>query len=80
LEGGKMEKENDYVNFDIVREKTGMQAQYATRYAAGELGEGLRFRNLDPGNFQGKIYKEDVDEFIRRLNDRPSARFFRRQG
>jgi hypothetical protein len=74
-----MEEKNDYVDFDIVRKRAGIQIQYATEYAAGEMGEGLRFRNLDPGNFQGEIHRDDVEEFVRRLDNRPSAKFFRRQ-
>lgn len=69
-----MENDGDgeFVDFGVIRERTGMPIQYAIRYADGafgceNLGEGLRFRKLDPGNFSGEIHRDDVDEFVRRL-------------
>ena len=66
--------ENEFINFgDVVREKVGMQCQYASMYIDGicereNLGVGLRFRNLNHDNYHIiEIHRDDVDEFVRRL-------------
>lgn len=66
--------ELDYVSFgDIVRSRLGQQCQYASRYINGtlpgypNLGKNLRFKG-EPENYHSvKIHKDDVEEFISRV-------------
>jgi len=52
-----------------------MQVQYSSRYLNGladspNLGEGLRVKNPDPGNYHAfMIHKDDIVEFVRRYRD-----------
>jgi hypothetical protein len=64
------QSDDDYINFgDFARNVLGQQCQYASRYTTGKhgdpnLGIGLRFKNLDTGNYHDiKIHKDDVKEF-----------------
>ena len=65
---------SDYINFgDVARKRLGEQCQYASRYVQGKLkyypnvGKGLRFKNLDSGNYHEiEIHKDDIEEFVRR--------------
>jgi hypothetical protein len=58
---------------DFSRERLGQQCQYGSRYITGKLdnypalGEGLRFKNLDRGDYHSiRIHRDDMDEFERR--------------
>lgn len=62
-----------YVSFgDVARGQLGEQCQYASRYIQGKLGyeclgDGLRFQNLNTGNYHEiQIHQDDVAEFVRR--------------
>ena len=35
----------------------------------GEAVEGLRTKNVDPGNYQGWIHKDDLPEFVQRVRE-----------
>ena len=58
---------------DFSRGRLGQQCQYGSRYITGRLegypalGEGLRFKNLDSGDYHSiRIHRDDMDEFERR--------------
>ncbi len=62
-----------YVRFgDVSRNELNKQCQYGSLYINGfegypNLGEGLRFRNLDEGNYHAiEIHVDDITEFVRR--------------
>jgi len=63
----------DYIDFgEICRNKLNMQCQYGMYYIEGfggypDVSEGLRFIRNDNWH-QIKIHKDDVDEFISRVN------------
>jgi hypothetical protein len=64
----------DYVNFgDMARSRIGGQSQYLSRYIDGaipswpNLGEGLRFEGKPSDYWAVRIHKDDVEEFIRRV-------------
>ena len=71
----------EYIDFgDVSREQLGQQCQYGSRYITGvidgwpNLGEGLRFTGFDDdghvNNYHAmKIHRDDVDEFVRRVNE-----------
>lgn len=73
--------EDGYVNFgDVSRNELGMQCQYGARYLANrnegvfseahELGRGLRFKNLDVGNYHGiMVHIDDIPELVRRYKE-----------
>ena len=64
-----------YANFgDVARGSLGMQCQYASQYVTGtfndrpNLGQGLRFKNLDTGNYHEiRIHGEDIGELVSRF-------------
>lgn len=65
-----------YVDFgDVSRKELGKQCQYGSRYVTKldeeypDLGEGLRFRNLDRSYHEIKIHIDDIPEFVRRYNE-----------
>lgn len=71
-----------FVNFgDVVaRGRLRQQCQYASRYVDGKiegypnLGNGLRFKG-DSGNYHSlRIHGDDVDEFVRRVEEYRSRR------
>lgn len=63
-----------YTSFgDVARRELNQQCQYASRYIEGKiegypaLGEGLRFKDLDRGNYHFiRIHRDDVEEFVNR--------------
>ena len=64
----------DYVEFgDVARGQLGQQCQYASRYLDGKcggpnLGEGIRFVWLSPGDYHSIIiHKDDVEKFVQRV-------------
>lgn len=64
----------EYVDFgDLVRDRIGMQCQYASRYLDGtiegypRLGEGLRIAGCLDEYHTLLIHKCDAEEFLRRL-------------
>ena len=68
--------DNDYIPFgDIARNRMEMQCQYASQHINGScgrvnLGEGLRFKNIDGHSYHDiKIHKNDVEEFVRRYKN-----------
>ena len=68
---------SDFVNFgDIARSRLNMQSQYASYYVDGRfdkkqnLGKGLHFIGDTRNYHELLIYKNDVDEFVRRATDR----------
>jgi len=68
------ETTDDFVDFgDISRVRLGIQCQYGSRYINGEisgwpnLGEELRFKGDDHNYHSFKIHRDDVEEFIRRV-------------
>lgn len=71
-----MEDTGEFVKFgEIARGRLGQQCQYASRYVDGKiegypnLGEGLRFKG-DPGDYHSlEIHREDVEEFVRRVEE-----------
>lgn len=71
-----------YTSFgDVAREQLGQQCQYASRYVTGRnddypnLGEGLRFKNLDDGNYHAiLIHRDDIDTFVQRYKDMEHGR------
>lgn len=69
----QIEGDDDYINFgDFARNVFGQQCQYASYYVTGKhgdpnLGVGLRFKNLDTGNYHDiKIHKDDTKIFEER--------------
>jgi hypothetical protein len=68
-----------YVNFgDVSRNELGIQCQYGARFIVGrdipgcedepDLGQGLRFRNLDIGDYHSiEIHIDDIPELLRRF-------------
>jgi hypothetical protein len=69
--------DTEYVNFgDVVaRGRLHQQCQYASRYIDGripgypDLGHGLRFKG-DTSNYHSyRIHKDDVEEFVKRVED-----------
>lgn len=71
-----------YTHFgDIARERLSQQCQYASRYVTGRhdeypnLGEGLRFQNLDDSNYHAiMIHRDDVEEFVKRYQATMASR------
>lgn len=58
---------------DFARSRLKQQCQYASRYIEGKLdnypalGKGLRFKNLDRGDYHSyRIHRDDMDEFQQR--------------
>lgn len=58
---------------DFSRNRLGMQCQYGSRYVTGRLdgypalGEGLRFKGTDRGDYHAiEIHRDDMDEFEKR--------------
>lgn len=67
--------ENGFVNFgDVARQMLNMQSQYASYYVGGlgerpDLSGGLRFKG-DPASYHSlRIHKDDVEEFIARVQN-----------
>ena len=65
--------DDDYVNFgNVSRGRLGLQCQYGSQYINGScgrvnLGNGLRFKNVDSYNYHSlKIHKDDVERFVKR--------------
>jgi len=64
----------------VARNQIDMQCQYASRYVTGvagfpNLSEGLRFRNVSPANYHNiEIHRDDVAEFVKRVQDHRRAR------
>ena len=66
--------DKDFVNFgDMCRSRLNQQCQYGSRYVDGRLsgypnlGKGLRFKG-DPSEYHFlKIHKDDVEEFVKRV-------------
>ena len=67
---------NGFVRFgEVAIGELKQQSQYASRYVNGEiegypnLGEGLRFEG-DPSDYHSlRIHQDDIEEFVRRVND-----------
>jgi len=74
---GKEEREEDYVFFGpVAREQLDMQCQYASHYVGGrsydgspDLAQGLRFLGRPQDYHELKIHKDDVAEFVRRVQE-----------
>ncbi len=69
-----MAQTEGFVNFgDIARARLRQQCQYASRYVDGKiqgypnLGEGLRFRGTPADYHSLEIHQDDVEEFVRRV-------------
>ena len=66
---------DEYVNLgDVCRQQLGMQCQYGSRYANPRypqyISEGLRITG-DPADYHFmKIHRDDVQEFVRRVQAR----------
>jgi len=65
--------DTEWVNFgDVARKRLNEQCQYVSRYVGGrhgspDLGGGLRFQG-DPTDYHDLlIHRDDVDEFVRRV-------------
>ena len=66
--------DKDFVNFgDMCRSRLHQQCQYGSRYVDGRipgypnLGKGLRFKGESSEYYSIKIHKDDVEEFIKRV-------------
>lgn len=73
IESSKAEDE-PYESFgNIARSRLGMQAQYASRYVDGFMGEypncgeGLRFKGNTDDYHSLQIHPGDVEEFVKRV-------------
>lgn len=71
-----MNDDDDYISFgDVSRNRMDIQCQYGSQYIDGScgrvnLGEGLRFKNIDSHSYHNiKIHKDDVEEFVRRYKN-----------
>jgi hypothetical protein len=71
----------EYLDFgNLVREKLGMQCQYASRYLDGtiegypRLGEGLRIAGSLDMYHSLLIHRDDADEFLRRMTEYRESR------
>jgi len=69
------DNEADYVDFgDVCRGQLGMQCQYGMYYVVGlagypNLSEGIRLVGNPDDWHRLKIHKDDVDEFVKRVNE-----------
>lgn len=87
IESDGYKKDVDYVDFgDVSRKRLGQQCQYGSRYINGLtegngivvnpcLGYDLRFIGNDQNYHSWQIHKDDIEEFVRRVEEYKESRY-----